>query len=150
MEQRGFIKITVGIVILFIVVAGYLAISNSPAETSLENTGAYIPGPSEIIRVIFPSGGEKLEIGKTYEVRWENNIIKKAPISIQLEVITSDGKTYIKTIADNIPSSPSGTHKWTVTSEPIDSKYKIVVSALGAEANRGRSEKHFFIIGTRS
>lgn len=108
--------------------------------------GIDIPSKEEIIRVLFPKGGEKLEIGKVYEIRWEN-YIEDEPLTIGLQVTMPNGKVYFKPIAENVPASASGSYKWTVTSEPADSKYKIEVYPEGNRALVGRSKDFFSIIG---
>jgi len=108
--------------------------------------GAYIPEDDEIIRVLFPVGGEKLEIGKSYEIRWEN-FVGSGYLTISLEVTTSDKKAYTKIIASDIPGVSSGTYEWTVTSEPSDSKYKIGVYPADNRVLVGRSKNYFSITG---
>ncbi len=116
------------------------------AEDKIEGGGAYIPSEEEIIKVLFPKGGEKLEIGKIYEVRWENYIANE-PLTIGLQVTTPDGKTYLKRIAKNVPVASTGSYSWTLTSEPADSKYKIEVYPEGDRPLVGRSKDFFHIIG---
>jgi len=108
--------------------------------------GVWIPREEEIIRVLFPRGGEKLEIGKTYEIGWEN-YIGNEPLTIALQVTTPEGRVYANIIAENIPAAPSGTYKWTVTSERLDSKYKIEVYPPANRPLVGQSKNFFFIIG---
>jgi hypothetical protein len=110
------------------------------------DTGVWVPEEGEIIRVLFPKGGEKLEIGKTYEIRWEN-YIGNEPLTIALQVTTPDGKVYTKTIADNVPGTTEGIYNWTVTSEPADSKYKIEVYPPANRPLVGRSKDFFSITG---
>lgn len=110
------------------------------------DTGVWIPEEEEIIRVLFPKGGEKLEIGKTYEIRWEN-YIGNEPLTIGLQVTTPDEKVYLKWIDNNVPAAAKGTYNWTVTSEPVDSKYKIEVYPGGNRPLVGRSKDFFSIKG---
>lgn len=148
MNQKGFIKILIiAIAVIIIGTIGYFTLVKKPPTTpSPEGQGAYIPSEEEIIRVLFPKGGETLEIGKTYEIRWEN-YIGKEPINIVLAVIMPDGKSWGKIIAENVPSATSGTYQWTVTSEPLDSKYKIEVYPPGNRPLVGRSKGLFSITG---
>ncbi|MBU3918743.1 Gmad2 immunoglobulin-like domain-containing protein [Patescibacteria group bacterium] len=142
------IKIILGIgVVVIIGVVSYFALIEKPLTILPPGEqGAYIPSEEEIIRVLFPKGGEKLEIGKTYEVSWEN-YIGDEPLSVGLQVTTPNEKTYVKHIATNVPAALSGVYKWTVTSERTDSKYKVEVYP---EENRplvGRSKDYFSITG---
>jgi len=143
----------IGIIIFTLVIGavGYFALSKKPPITpsltpSPKEQGADIPSEEEIIRVLFPKGGEELEIGKVYEIRWEN-YIGNEPLTIGLQVTMSNGKVYFKPIAENVPATVSGTYKWTVTSEPGDSKYKIEIYPPGGRGLVGRSKDFFSIIG---
>ena len=148
MDQQGFVKILLIVIIIVVVgtVGYFMLIKKAPTTSSPEGQGAYIPTEEEIIRVLFPKGGERLEIGKTYEVRWKNYIANE-PLTIGLQVTMPDGRTYLKRIVEDIPVVVSGTYNWTVTSELADSKYKIEVYP---ESNRplvGRSKDFFSITG---
>lgn len=115
----------------------------------LENhidTGAYIPSSEDIIRIVFPNGGEVLEIGKSYNISWEN-YIGNEPLTIAIEVTTSNGAKYQKRIAENIPAAESGSYNWTATSEMIGNKYKIEVYPEGDRPLVGRSNEFFSITG---
>jgi len=146
MSQKGFIKILIiAIVVAIIGTIGYFILVKNFSAPS-EKQGAFIPNEKEIIRVLFPKGGERLEIGDTYEIRWEN-YIGDEPLTIALQVTTLNGKTYLKKIAENIPPIDSGSYRWTVTSEPTDSKYKIEIYPEDNRTLVGRSKDFFFITG---
>jgi len=113
---------------------------------TLSDTGVLIPKEEENIRVLFPKGGEKLEIGKTYKIRWEN-YIGNEPLNIGLQVTTPDEKIYVKWIAINVPAAAEGIYNWTVTSESVDSKYKIEVYPAGRRELVGHSKDFFSITG---
>src|SRR3989344_1627573 len=140
-------KIIISIIIAIVVIGGvsYFTLVRKPSTTPPPE-GAYIPSEGEIIRIISPKGGERLEIGKTHAISWEN-YIGNEPLTIGLQVTTSDGETYLKKIAENIPAAGSGSYNWTVTSEPADSKYKIEVYPEGNRPLVGRSKDFFSIIG---
>jgi len=74
------------------------------------DTGIWIPKEEEIIRVLFPKGGEKLEIGKTYEIRWANYIANE-PLIVGLQVTTPDEKVYLKWIDINVPAAAEGIYR---------------------------------------
>ena len=146
MSQKGFIKILIiAIVVIIIGTIGYFALVKKPSAPP-EKQRAFIPNEKEIIRVSFPKGGERLEIGNTYEIRWENYIGDK-PLTIALQVTTPNGKTYLKKIAENVPPIGSGSYRWTVTSEPADSKYKIEIYPEDNRTLVGRSKDFFSITG---
>lgn len=138
-------KIIIFIIIAIVVigVTSYFTLIKKPSPSP---EGAYIPSEEETIRILFPEGGKKLEIGKTYAIRWENYIGNEA-LTIGLQVTTLDGKTYLKKIAENIPAASSGSYNWIVTSEPADSKYKIEVYPEGNRPLVGRSKDFFSVIG---
>ena len=146
MSQKGFIKILIiAVVVAIIGTIGYFVLvkkSSAPPEKQ----GAFIPNEKEIIRVLFPKGGERLEIGNTYEIRWEN-YIGDEPLTIALQVTTPNGKTYLKKIAENVSPIGSGSYRWTVASEPTDSKYKIEIYPEDNRTLVGRSKDFFFITG---
>ncbi|MBS3978083.1 MAG: hypothetical protein KGZ75_15370 [Syntrophomonadaceae bacterium] len=109
-------------------------------------TGADIVEEEERIRVLFPRGGETLEIGRTYEIRWEN-YLREEPLIIALQVTTPEGIAYSRIINKNIPAAAEGVYTWMAISERLDGKYKIEIYSPGAEELTGRSEGYFSITG---
>lgn len=109
------------------------------------DTGADMIKEEEMIRVLFPRGGEKLEIGKTYEIRWENYHLK-VPLMIVLQVTTPEGKGYARIIDKNVPAAAAGVYHWTVNSEQPGNKYKIEIYPPGT-GQFGRSKGYFSIVG---
>ncbi|MCF7812545.1 hypothetical protein K9M59_03035 [Candidatus Gracilibacteria bacterium] len=59
-----------------------------PAQSPPSNQPALNPegnaGPSEAV-VVFPNGGEQLEVGKPYEITWESQGFNKINISLEEE-----------------------------------------------------------------
>ena len=100
----------------------------------------------ERIRVLFPKGGETLEIGRTSEIRWEN-YLGKEPLIIALQVTTPEGIVYTRIIDKNVPAAADGVYNWTVISERLDGKYKIEIYPPGGVELTGRSEGYFSITG---
>ena len=168
-SQKGFANIVLVVVIVAIVaVGGYFVFSKkstTPAP-SQQNPGTsivkepsqgqdtgYIPGKGastvpekERIQIVFPNGGEKLEIGKAYDVRW-TNYSGEEPLTIALQTITSDNKASTKSVASDVPAVYTGSYKWTATSESPDNKYKIEVYPAGGRPLVGRSKDFFTISG---
>lgn len=110
------------------------------------DTGADIIKEEEMIRVLFPKGGETLEIGKTYEIRWDN-YHGGEPLMIVLQVTTPEGKGYARIIAKNVPAAAEGVYHWTVNSEQPGNKYKIEIYPPGDRGLTGRSKGYFSIVG---
>jgi len=168
MNQKGFANIILIVVIVAIVaVGGYFVFSkksvtptpsqnsetNTPNQpTSGQDTG-YVPGQGastvaekDRIQITSPNGGEKLEVGKTYDVRW-TNYSGKEPLTIALQATTPSNQVSAKIVASNVPAASTGIYKWTVTSESPDNKYKIEVYPAGGRPLVGRSKDFFTISG---
>jgi len=109
-------------------------------------TGADMIKEEERIRVLFPRGGETLEIGSTYEIRWEN-YLGKEPLIIALQVTTPEGVVYTRIIDKNVPAAAEGIYNWTVNSERLDGKYRMEIYSPGSKELAGRSEDYFVIMG---
>ncbi len=122
------------------------ASNNQPTLNEEPNRGqgaSYVPEEGRI-QISYPKGGEKLEVGKTYDIRW-TNYSGNEPLTIALQSTTPDNKTSAKIIVDNVPAT--GSYKWTVTSESADSKYKIEVYPAGGRELVGHSKDYFSISG---
>ncbi len=160
MNQKGFANIVLIIVVVAIVaVGGYFVFSKksptpipsqqqTPITTGEPNQGqgaSFVP-EEDRIQIAYPKGGEKLEVGKTYDVRW-TNYSGKEPLTITLQATTLDNKASAKIVASNVPAASTGSYKWTVTSESPDSKYKIEVYPAGGRELVGRSKDFFTISG---
>jgi len=96
------------------------------------------------IQIIYPKGGEKLEIDKSYDIRWEN-YFGTEPLTIALQSTSSDNKVSSKIITSNI--SPTRKYEWKVTSESPDNKYKIEVYPANDRSLVGISSDYFSISG---
>lgn len=145
-SQLGLAPIIIVLIVVGVLLAGVGVIYLLTRPETPPDTGVWIPEEGEIIRVLFPKGGEKLEIGKTYEIHWEN-YIGNEPLIIGLQVTTPDEKVYLKWIDDNVPAAAEGVYNWTVTSEPADSKYKIEIYPGANRPLVGRSKDFFSITG---
>ncbi|MEI8174405.1 MAG: Ser-Thr-rich GPI-anchored membrane family protein [bacterium] len=168
-SQKGFANIALVVVIIAIVaIGGYFVFSkksatptpsqqnsetNTPNEPSQGQGTSYVPGQGastvaekDRIQVTSPKGGEKLEVGKTYDVRW-TNYSGKEPLTIALQATKPSNQASAKIIASNVPTSSTGSYKWTVTSESPDNKYKIEVYPAGGRPLVGQSNDFFTISG---
>ena len=168
-KKKGFANVILVVVtVAIIAVGGYFVLSkksttptptqqnfetNIPNETGQKQDTSYIPGQGastvaekDRIQIVSPNGGEKLEVGKTYDIRW-TNYFGKEPLTIALQATTLDNKISAKIIASNVPAVSIGSYKWTVTSESPDNKYKIEVYPAGGRLLVGRSTDFFTIFG---
>ncbi len=163
--QKGFANIAIIAVIVILAGAvGYWTLGrsestqqenivNTPSNTETVNSatnsdrvpqGASYVSEEGRIQVAYPKGGEVLEIGKTYEIKW-TNYAGGDPLAIALQVTTPDNKTSTKPITSNAPAT--GSYKWTVTSENTNNKYKIEINPSGGRELVGRSKDYFTITG---
>ena len=140
------------IIILIVIGALFLGVGTIYLYQQLKNQPESLPASGadmikeEKIRVLFPKGGETLEIGRTYEIRWEN-YLGKEPLIVSLQVTTPEGVVYTRIIDKNVPAAADGVYNWTVNSERLDGKYKIKISPSAIEELTGRSEGYFSITG---
>ena len=92
-------------------------------------------------QVTEPNGGEILEIGNVYRVRWE------FPETVQNVTIrfTSDGGMDWKIVAYNIPND--GSHLWTIPPEPSTNCLVMVEDVDDTDTN-DQSDDYFTISGS--
>ncbi len=92
-NQKTFVSIvTIFIIAVVVIMGGYFVIKQSKE-----------------INIIFPNGGEILEVGKTYEILWDSkNIPSSEKVSIFYNYSKKSG-----TIAAGIPNS--GRYSWKVS-----------------------------------
>ena len=156
--QKGFTKVALLIIVIATLASGgYFILSKQDynqaikpiKERNWQGGGAgYLPDEADHIQVLYPKGGEKLEIGKTYDIRWENYVDGGTdPLNITLQSTTPDNKLSSKIIASNVPAVSTGSYKWIVTSENPENKYKVEVYPAGGRELVGRSKEFFTIYG---
>lgn len=122
------------ILLVLVIVIGVIFYFSSKVQNSEDNQPLVNPAINQVknksLSIIFPKSGDKLEIGKTYEIKWQNYTAGK-PLTIGLGVADSSGEIgYVKKIsADLSPSITS--YDWTVTSEQTDKIYKIGIYPSG-------------------
>lgn len=160
-SQKGFANIALIVIIVAIVaVGGYFVFSkksatptpiqqnseiNSVNKTNQGQGASFVP-EQDRIQITSPKGGEKLEVGKTYDIRWTNYSGKES-LTIALQATTPNNKVSTKIVASNVPATSIGSYKWTVTSESSENKYKIEVYPAGGRELIGRSKDFFTIFG---
>ncbi len=138
------------ILLIIVIVAGIIIYFSSLNDQGLTDNQLLVnPVTNQIkdksISIIFPKKGEKLEIGKNYEIKWRNYTAGE-PLTIGLAIIDSLGEIgYVKKIAADL--SPSTTsYNWTVTSETTDKIYKIGVYPSG-DVLQAKWSDNIYIIG---
>jgi hypothetical protein len=168
MNQKGFANIALIVVIVAVVaVGGYLVFSKksaSPTETQQPQTpnelykpisernwqgqgSSYLPDEKDHIQVLFPKGGEKLEVGKTYNIQWNNYEDGRESLTISLSGVSDDNRVvYSEKLGTNVPAKRSGTFSWTV-SQPSFARYKVEIYPEGGRELVGRSKDFFSIFG---
>ncbi|MEK7193224.1 MAG: Ser-Thr-rich GPI-anchored membrane family protein [Patescibacteria group bacterium] len=160
-NRKGFANIVLIVIIVAIVaVGGYFVFSKksvtpTPSQQNPEagatnepnqGQGASFVPEQDRIQITSPKGGEKLEVGKTYDIHW-TNYSGKEPLTIALQVTTPSNQVSAKIVASNVPAASTGTYKWTVTSESSENKYKVEVYPAGGRELVGRSKDFFTISG---
>ena len=102
------------------------------------SAGAFQTIPPEL-QMIFPNGGEALERGRSYFIRWSNNIAENVTIELY------QGGTLAKTISTNAPSS--GAYQWQAGLDLTPgSTYSIKVSSTTNTTLSTLSAANFSII----
>ena len=159
MNQKGFANIILIIIVVAIVaIGGYFVLSKkltTPPVTQPQtlngepNQGqgaSYVPEEGRI-QVLFPKGGEKLEVGKTYNIQWDNYSDGAEPLTIFLSAVSEDNRVvYSEKLAVNVPAKKSGVFSWAV-SQPSFNGYKVEIYPEGGRELVGRSKDFFTITG---
>jgi len=99
--------------------------------------------PQPSITVISPNGGERWEIGKTYEIRWESQGVD----TVDIRAVTVSTSPYGILIATGVPATQKA-YSWTISSDfsPRDD-YKISISGkINGEVISDKSDSYFSIV----
>jgi hypothetical protein len=95
------------------------------------------------LQVVFPDGGEALQRGQRYFIRWSGNIAE----NVNLELYQAG--TLAKTIATNVPST--GAYRWQVGFDlALGSQYAIKITSATNAAVASTSDATFNIIDAPS
>jgi len=120
-----------------------IEVSDRMSEIAAESSAPSAP----FIKVISPNGGEKLEIGKSYDITWQSQSIE----TVFIRWINYTDNSYVY-IASNIPAQP-GKFSWLVPNNiKTGDRYKIeVIESLPeiAPIDRDMSDNYFSIIQPR-
>ena len=99
--------------------------------------------PSSSITVVSPNGGETLQGGKSYTIKWKTKgISKKEKVSILLEVADDDRGISIATSTTN-----RGVYKWKVPGNVSGSNFKVAVTLKSVW---DKSDEFFSIVAKNS
>ncbi|PIP23720.1 MAG: hypothetical protein COX90_02840 [Candidatus Nealsonbacteria bacterium CG_4_10_14_0_2_um_filter_38_17] len=100
--------------------------------------GVCLAQPQKSITILSPNGGEKWQIGQTYEIKWVASGLSSVGINIENDAINlSTG------IADNV-SPGIGSYSWTIPSSlAVGDKYEILI---GGEKVIDVSDNYFSIV----
>lgn len=106
----------------------------------------YLPEqPALQVQVLFPKGGEQLEIGKTYDIQWKD-YSGRDPLTLALQTTFSNGQSSMHNLAENISATSIGNYKWTVA--PVDTSYKYKIIVYSGYRNLvGQSSDFFSVVG---
>jgi hypothetical protein len=95
------------------------------------------------ISVVFPNGGEALQRGQPYFVRWTDNLAERVEIDLY------KGGSLVKTIATNVPSN--GAYQWQPGFDiPPSSDYSIRITSTTNSAFSATSQSTFGVIDAPS
>ncbi len=117
--------------------------STTVGDSNLGKGASYVPEEGHI-QITYPVGGEQLEVGKTYDIRWAN-YSGNDPLTISLQSTAPNNKVSTRIIASDI--SPTGSYKWTITPAETNNKYKIEIYPSSGRELVGRSKDYFTISG---
>ena len=99
-------------------------INYTGAVANVDSSSSVSSVPSSSITVVSPNGGETLQGGKSYTIKWKTKgISKKEKVSILLEVADDDRGISIATSTTN-----SGVYKWKVPGNVSGSNFKVAVT----------------------
>jgi hypothetical protein len=112
-------------------------VTYSSSETVSCNYQADTSGRS--IKLIYPNGGELLEAGKTYEIKWQSNLVGKTDIAL------IKGEDTAISIASNV-SGYLGKYSFTPTATDSNN-YKIFIYATDFPSVQDKSDGYFGITG---
>lgn len=144
------IAMTIIIVLAVLLVGGVLGyqyywLPKEEAKTPKNETA------EPYIKVHSPNGGEKWEIGKTYEIKWESSGLNSSKLfKIDLERKLPDDNQYwnIGTIASKL--SQSGSYQWRIETDFVKyvdgAPYKLLVGEMGESGLEQVVESNSFYI----
>ncbi|MDA1337388.1 MAG: peptidoglycan-binding domain-containing protein [bacterium] len=130
--------------------------SIAPAATSDLSDGYFsivsVASVTPSIIVLSPNGGESLQIGSTYRVKWNAANMYNVKINIVNDTNLSSGSTNYITPYGNAWSASTGYYDWTITSQQLpvgtsSARYKIFISDDKNSSIVDSSDSYFTIVG---
>jgi hypothetical protein len=119
---------------------GFVGKTTRAKLNKLYGCGVVPPPEKPYIKVLSPNGGEKWQIGQTYEIKWVASGLSSVGINIcneELNLCTG--------ITENV-SAGIGSYSWTIPSSlAVGDKYKIII---GGEKVNDMSDNYFSIVST--
>ncbi|MEK7142526.1 MAG: Ser-Thr-rich GPI-anchored membrane family protein [Patescibacteria group bacterium] len=117
--------------------------NNANYAGAVANTKGESKIATSTITVVSPNGGETLQGGKSYTIKWKTKgISKKEKVSILLEVADDDRGISIATSTTN-----SGVYKWKVPGNVSGSNFKVAVTLKSVW---DKSDEFFSIVAKNS
>src|SRR3989344_1259689 len=104
------------------------------------------------ITVLSPNGGEQLQIGSTYRIRWSSAGMYNVKIYIVNDTNTGSGSTNYVIPYNNGWSASTGFYDWTITSQQLpvgtsNERYKIRIDSNENSSVFDSSDGYFTIVG---
>ncbi|OHA63176.1 MAG: hypothetical protein A2842_00085 [Candidatus Wildermuthbacteria bacterium RIFCSPHIGHO2_01_FULL_48_25] len=104
------------------------------------------------ITVLSPNGGEQLQIGSTYRIRWSSAGMYNVKIYIVNDTNTGSGSTNYVIPYNNGWSASTGFYDWTITSQQLpvgtsNERYKIRIDSNENSSIFDSSDGYFTIVG---
>ena len=149
-NQKGFSKIAIIIIVLILIGGVYFVFSKKDGSISIQDTenqnsrsNQLSTSSSPSVRIISPNGGEKLEVGKYYQIKWES-----IGLGIGDKVYMYIGYKYDNMIANQVFAFPenTGNFNWKPDIKPGSYKIKIKIYNDKKKKEFSDSSDEFFDI----
>lgn len=143
-SQKGFVAALLIVIIALLIIGGgiYIYTNKQSNIDSDDDQRVIIDNFAATVTVLSPNGGEKYEVGKTYNIKWSSNTTKNVDIGlIEGSMDSGQGAGYV---ALDIPNS--GNYNWTIPSKLNSGQYRISVRPVGGGSTGDASDSTFTIV----